>query len=396
MIAATSEVRVHRNPESMHVLTLTPFYPTAVDDARGCFIAEGIPWLQMAGIDVDVIAVQSIYRAGSGGGSPAAPAQWVNYLSLPGGIGLASAGAFLFAKLLPMARRMHQARRIDLIHAHAPLPCGHAAMLLGRELGIGYLVSVHGLDAFSTNQVHGRFGQWCERVSRMVYHAAEGVACVSDRVRQEVVQRAPRAQTAVVYNGVDAERFTPPEELGDEHIVLSVGDLIPTKGHATLLRAAASIRENVANLKVRIVGDGRERNRLVNLARELGVEDRVTFLGRQSRRQVVDEMRNCTVFALPSHYEALGCVYLEAMACGKPAIGCRGQGIEEVIRHGFSGILVDPGDAAGLAQAMIELLRNSEKRGEMGREARNEIVRRFTLRQQAEALARIYRECLAK
>src|SRR5205807_5475775 len=101
---------------------------------------------------------------------PAEPtANFIRYFSLPSGVGLASAGAFLFARILGQVRELHRAHKIDVIHAHGPLPCGHAAMLLSRELKIPYVVTVHGLDAYSTKQVSGRAGEWCRRVSARVF-----------------------------------------------------------------------------------------------------------------------------------------------------------------------------------------------------------------------------------
>ena len=78
-------------------------------------------------------------------------------------------------------------------------------------------------------------------------------------------------------------------------------------------------------------------------------------------------MRRCTVFALPSRYEGLGCVYLEAMSVGKPVIGCRGQGIAEIIQHGFQRFLVGPDNERELTLAMAMLLRDEPRRRNLGR-----------------------------
>ena len=105
-------------------------------------------------------------------------------------------------------------------------------------------------------------------------------------------------------------------------------------------------------------------------------------------------MRRCTVFAQPSRYEGLGCVYLEAMSVGKPVIGCRGQGIAEIIQHGTNGFLVGPDNGKELTLALAMLLRDETRRRNMGTVARDTILERFTLANQAENLARIYRDCL--
>jgi teichuronic acid biosynthesis glycosyltransferase TuaC len=387
---------------SLHVLTLTPFYPSDRDDASGCFISEPLDSLAKVAIRNTVLAVQPAYRPRLRARASTVPVQWLRYWALPGGIGLPSSGAFLFARIVARIRELNRVQPIDLVHAHAPLPCGHAAMLLSRELNIPYVVSVHGLDAFSTEQVSGQSGEWCRRISQRVYRSASQVICVSEHVREQVLAGAGgNCRTAVVYNSVDPALFSPASDVApassdtNSLVILSIGNLIPIKGHELLVRAAGALALDFPSLHWEIIGDGPERHRLQELANELQVSDRVRFLGRQSRTQVADALRRCTVFVLPSRYEALGCVYLEAMSTGKPAIGCRNQGIAEVIQHGWNGLLVDPDNQQELTQAISTILRDEPARRKMSAAARNTILERFSVAHQAENLARVYRECVA-
>jgi glycosyltransferase involved in cell wall biosynthesis len=377
----------------MHLLTLTPFFPSERDDAGGCFVAEPLDWLARIGVVNTVFAVQPFYRTSLLAMESGVPAQWLRYFSLPGGSGLSSAGAFLFARILGRVRELQRAHKLDLVHAHGALPCGHAAMLLSAELGVPYVVSVHGLDAFSVSQVSGKAGEWCRRISQRVYRSSRRVICVSEHVREQVLEGAGTVcRTSVVYNGVDPNLFSPgAEPASGPPLVLSVGNLIPIKGHHLLIRAVAALAPEFPALALEIIGDGAERSRLVTLANQL-IPDRVRFLGRQSRRQVAEAMRRCTVFALPSRYEGLGCVYLEAMSVGKPVIGCRGQGIAEIIQHGSNGFLVGPDNERELPLALAMLLRDDPRRRSLGTAARDTILERLTLEHQAEVLARIYRE----
>jgi glycosyltransferase involved in cell wall biosynthesis len=175
--------------------------------------------------------------------------------------------------------------------------------------------------------------------------------------------------------------------------------LIPIKGWNLLLRAFAAIQDRPPAispaLSLEIIGDGPERGRLQQLAQELGVAAKVHFRGRKSRREVAEAMQRATVFALPSRYEGLGCVYLEAMAAGKPVVACQGQGIEEVIRPAVNGCLVAPNDLQGLTDTLATLLQQAELRHKIGGAARRTILQGFTLQQQAERLIGLYRECLA-
>lgn len=374
----------------MRVLTLTPFFPSAADDARGCFVAEPLTALEAIGIKSTVIAVEPIYRSPST--SNGHPASWVRYIAIPGRAGLASAGFFLYETLRARVRKLHSNDPFDLIHAHAPLPCGYAAMLIARDLQIPYVITVHGRDVFFRKQVPGISGLWCERVTQSVYKSAARVVCISRTVASEI--RCHNGNVDVIYNGVNAANFFPSTTNADRTI-LSVGNLISTKGHALLLRAVGILGSRYSDLRCDIIGDGPERERLCRLAAELGIAHRVQFKGKQNRNQVAAAMAQCTMFALPSSYEGFGCVYLEAMASGKPVIGCRQQGIEEVISHEQNGFLIDPEDLQGLSLTLSRLLDNAELRERIGREASKTILEGYTLRHQAEHLAQTYRDCVA-
>jgi glycosyltransferase involved in cell wall biosynthesis len=143
-----------------------------------------------------------------------------------------------------------------------------------------------------------------------------------------------------------------------------------------------------------MIDDGPERFRLLALADELKLGERVRVLGRLGRRAVAEAMQRCTIFALPSRDEAMGCVYLEAMATAKPIIACRHQGIEEIVRHGENGWLIQPGNLEEMVEALSILLKDRALRKRIGTHARKTITEGLTLRHHAEHLNRVYRECL--
>jgi glycosyltransferase involved in cell wall biosynthesis len=242
--------------------------------------------------------------------------------------------------------------------------------------------------------MNGYTRQWLRRISQWVYRRASRVLCVSEKVRDQVVKGVSQVRASVVYNGTDTKMFSPTSIAVSPPIILSVGNLIPIKGHELLLHAFAGIRSEFPDLSCELIGEGPERSRLTTVVAELNIADRVRFLGRQSRKQVADAMRRCAVFALPSRYEGLGCVYLEAMCAGKPVIACRGQGIEEIIEHGINGWLVGANDAGELKDALVRLLQDAQLRRQIGEAAHRTIEQRFTLEQQAVRLAQLYRECL--
>ena len=249
---------------------------------------------------------------------------------------------------------------------------------------------------FPRRQVEGRAGEWCARISRSVYGSARSVICISEKVRDQVIEGAgPRVNATVIYNGADPEMFSAADGEPGEPLILCVGNLIPIKGHELLLRAFAAIQNQFSGLSLEIIGDGPERSRLQKLADELGIAAKVNFRGRQGRRQVADAMRRATVFALPSRYEGLGCVYLEAMSAGKPVIACRGQGIEEVVEQGVNGCLIGAGELQELTDTLTRLLQQPELRRTMGHAARRTILQGYSLGHQAARLFRLYQECRA-
>ena len=376
----------------MRVLTLTPFYPSVEDGSQGGFVSEPLSWTERGGVENHVIAVQPFYRGGLHTADSEVAARWERYFSVPGNLGLATAGGFLAAGVMRAVREMHRARAFDVIHAHGALPCGHAARAIGRKLGIPFVVSVHGLDVFSSNRAGSAGTGWRRRVSERVYGAAAAVICISERVRERLgTELSAKAQ--VVYNGVDVERFRQGTESKSPMTVLSVGNLIPIKGHALLLRAFARVVELVPEACLEIFGEGPERENLTRLAEQLGIRSRVRLLGRKSREEIAGAMRSCAVFALPSSFEGLGCVYLEAMASGKPAIGCQGQGIEEIIEHGNNGFLISPDSESELGDCLRMLLQNHDLRSRVGANARSTVLQGHTLEHQARQLTEIYREC---
>jgi len=314
---------------------------------------------------------------------------------------------------------VHRERPIDVIHAHSALPCGHAAALLARHLKIPFVVTLHGLDVFNTCFRGGVPAVWRRRASIDVYRAARTVICISERVQrllregmQENLRstdlrstdaRSTDVRSTVVYNGTDTSLFSPAPSgtaLRLEEGILIVGNLLVGKGHELVLRAIGQLETSFPQLRCRVIGEGPDRTRFEAIARELGIAERVQFEGRKSRAEVADAMRACSVFVLPSRCEGLGCAYLEAMACGKPVVACRGQGIDEIIEHGENGWLIPnwltPADAIdALAQGLSTLLRSPDLCSRLGASGRETILNRLTLSHQAQRLAQIYGEAIA-
>jgi glycosyltransferase involved in cell wall biosynthesis len=162
--------------------------------------------------------------------------------------------------------------------------------------------------------------------------------------------------------------------------ILSVSSLIPLKNIDTVLRALATLPPAVS-WTYTVVGDGPERQNLETLRDQLDLRDRVTFLGARPRAECLDLMRRSDVFVLVSSPETFGLVYLEALASGMLVIGCKGTGIDGVIRHGGNGLLCAAGNHAELAQLMLDVFRDGEPPGM--RAAAYRTIRDYTIEKRA-------------
>jgi teichuronic acid biosynthesis glycosyltransferase TuaC len=394
---ATEQLTASEKNEPLHVLTLTPFFPSSRNPVAGCFVADPIDQCSNQGVDSTVVAVSSIYRGRNQSIWPSRAA-WLRYPAVPGVLGLSSSGFMLFGRLASRISRLHQVKPIDVIHAHVAMPCGHAAKLLGRRMGIPFVVTVHGLDAFNSCAEDGIAARWRRQRSMEVYRAAGRVICISSRVESVIKTRAPEISTCVIYNGVDAQHFMPNSDTPQppDPEILAVGSLLPSKGHGLLLTAVSKLKSAFPDLRCSIIGEGPNRGEFESLAHKLGIEKQVQFLGRQSRAQVAEAMQRCLAFVLPSSNEGLGCVYLEAMACGKPVIGCRGQGIDGVVEHGKNGLLVPPDGLEELVQELSTLLRSPDRCRQIGNAGRETVLQKFTLAHQAEQLISVYRQAIVR
>ncbi len=172
-------------------------------------------------------------------------------------------------------------------------------------------------------------------------------------------------------------------------VVLTVGRWAASeryKGVDTLIAAVRHLLPAVPDLFLVAVGEGDDRGRLEQLAAELGVSGHVRFLSALTQQELLACYRRCDVFALPSRGEGFGLVFLEAMANGKPVIGPRFGAPSEFIRHGEHGLLVDPEDIAGVAQAVIDLLTSPELAAHMGQAGKQKVTQEYSYNRFCERL----------
>jgi phosphatidyl-myo-inositol dimannoside synthase len=202
-------------------------------------------------------------------------------------------------------------------------------------------------------------------VERWALRGAKCVFCVSDYTRRQVLQHCPlpEGRTAVLYNALDpamgAKAPLPPDANSFGILAISRLSLSDSyKGIAHMIAAMPMIREALPTARLRIVGRGDGLESLQKTAQKLNMSGAVEFAGYRNDSELAEEFAKCRIFALPSHAEGFGLVYLEAMANGRPCLGANSGGVPEVISED-SGVLVEYGDVPGIASAMVAALRRT-------------------------------------
>ena len=149
------------------------------------------------------------------------------------------------------------------------------------------------------------------------------------------------------------------------------------KGHDTLLQLWRELTRVCPTARLVIAGDGDDRMRLENKARELGITDAVSFLGRVTSEKLAALYRDCSFFVMPSSEEGFGLVFLEAMRAGKACLAAKGAA-EEVVENGVTGLIVPAGDRKALLTSIMRLFHDPELTAQMGRAGRDRYLERFT------------------
>jgi len=270
-------------------------------------------------------------------------------------------------------------RTVDLVHAHQGEDVGvlMLARLAARRLAVPLVITVHtsvrhtvaGGDLRSaTLKVVGG------PLERQAIGGADAVITLTARTAALLVRDGlPVHRIWVIPSGYEPMLFegvVPDPEVAalPGRRILYVGRLHPQKDVLTLVRAAALLR--TPHARVVIIGDGPDRPMLESAVRELGLRDVVTLLGAVPHWRVPPVLAAGEVLALPSRYEELGSVLIEAMRAGLPVVASRTGGIPDLVADGETGLLVPPGDAASLAVALDRLLSDRESATQMRGNAR--------------------------
>jgi glycosyltransferase involved in cell wall biosynthesis len=394
------------------VAVVSEFYPSRRDPVLGVWAHRQALAARAAGAELSVLVLHRLVPARSAWEEgPAVAARslaglvreqrtqirdglrvtYVPYISPPRERSYARWGAWAAPSLALALRRLARTFAFDLIHAHNAVPAGEAVRL--SRVGVPVVVSVHGGDVLYTARRGPTGASAVARglgAARLVLANSQGIA--------DLARAGGAGETRVVHLGAELAPRAAPEgsaRAGVARSLVTVAHLVPRKRHADVLRALAVLGDRYPTLRYVIIGDGPERVALEGLAARLEVSDRVDFLGALDPDTALVRARECTLFVMPSTDEAFGVAYIEAMAAGVPAIGCRGEpGLEEIAAAGDGFVLVPPGDIERLTQRIDELLSDPHRLREAGQRARQSVAASFTWERCGEQTLAAYRAAL--
>lgn len=365
-----------------HVLSISTLYPNAVNPRFGTFVARSMEALARLGVK----------RGGTDSGSwrvtvinpiglpPVALGRYRALSKLPEqseeqgvvvhrprftilpAVGARRNASAIAKAALPLVRRIHGETPIDVVDAQFFFPDGPAAAWVAQEMGLPLSLKARGSDITYWGTLDFAREQMLEAAYR-----AKGLLAVSGSMAEEMAAMGmPRDKIRVHYTGLDRDRFRPLNhtqlrpQLGSElglqmpdnaPLLVCVGALIERKGQDIAIAALAKIE----GAKLLLVGKGEDEAHLRDLARDLGVADRVYFAGSLDHDMLPLVLSAADVMVLPTANEGLANAWVEALACGTPVVTCDVGGAREVITNATAGRLVerDPESVAKGIQAVL-------------------------------------------
>lgn len=353
----------------MKLLVFSSLYPDATRPRHGIFVETRLRHLlTTGGIEASVIApVPWFPFSNAVFGAYAAYARvpeqesrngitvyHPRYLSLPK-IGMSLAPWFMARAGLRITRKLRgRGERFDVIDAHYFYPDGVAAALVANRLGVPLVITARGsdLNVLPNYRVPRTWIRWAAQ-------QATHLVTVSRALKKRLLGLGmPEGKVTVLRNGVNTELFSPVDrdavrtnlELSG-HVLLSVGNLVPAKGHDLAIHALARI----PGAQLVIIGEGVDRSRLQSLVSDLELAGRVRFVGNMLQSELRDYYGAADVLLLASEREGWPNVLLEAMACGTPVIAAEVGGTPEIVAAPEAGLLLPTRDADALAAAIEHL-----------------------------------------
>jgi len=267
--------------------------------------------------------------------------------------------------------------QIDIVHIHSPLsPFIKTSLPLMATIHTPMLIDTRFHETTDPRSMIERFmGRFVSYyIELKLLKRADMITTVSNSVAQELGEYGiDPNEITVMANGVDEKIFAPSKNKTEDEYILYTGRLAYRKGLFDLIECGKYICEKYPHVYFVIPGKGILLDKLQKRVEEIGLKDRFKFLGFVDHRRLIQLYQNATVYVMPSHYEGLPTVLLEAMSCGLPVVATAVSGNLDVLSSGKNGVLIPPKSPRKMAETISMLLDDSKMREELGRNARKRI-----------------------
>jgi glycosyltransferase involved in cell wall biosynthesis len=355
---------VARGP-AIRLLTFSTLYPNAAQPNHGVFVENRLRHLVAGGAAESTVLAPVPWFPGRGPGRAAVPARETRHglvlhhprYAAPPGLGMWT-NSFTLHRAARAALRglLRDGLRVEAIDAHYLYPDGVVAVWLGREFGLPVVITARGSDTSLLPRYRVP-----RRLIQGAIAGADALIAVSAALGEELqALGAPPGKVTVLRNGVDLGLFRPPADraglraaLGVEgKVLLSVGLLIPRKGHHLTIEALAALPGHT----LLVLGEGPERAALEALAARCGIADRVRLLGARPHAELPAFYGAADAMVLASSREGWANVLLESMACGTPVVSSPAWGSREAVAAPAAGLVLDTATPATIAAGVRQLL----------------------------------------
>jgi L-malate glycosyltransferase len=282
---------------------------------------------------------------------------------------------------------------LDLLHVHYAVPHSISALLaqqmLAKKRRIPFITTLHGTDITLVGAEPSYFS-----ITKFSIEQSNGITAISSYLQRRTVDVfGVSNQIRVIHNFVNLDTYRPdPARSKTEKVLLHISNFRPIKRVLDCIRILHKVIENVP-VHLLMAGDGPDRGPAERLARELGVDRHVTFLGKQDHVERL--IPKAHVLLLPSELEAFGLAALEAMACGVVPVATRAGGVPELITDGVDGFLEAVGDTTAQAARVVQLLTDDALFAHMSSAARHSAQTRFATSRVIPEYEKYYQEVLA-
>lgn len=404
----------HVGDKILKICIVTTMFPKYFGDSYGPFVFEEAKFLVKKGVEVHVITQHNQGAAYEEimDGVHVHRFRWLEpkefkaliyFTGLIDNFRLLTYVISLFFNLIMIKRRYG----IELFHAHHTIPTGLVAIMVSKIIRVPVVITAHLMDITTHGTDVGPLENIVDFESNSIFkrlimysmNSSKKIIAVSQDLANRIVQMGINKDITVLRNAVDINRFKPSKNMEFRHnnkiydndiLILFIGHLETFKGIFELLYSFHRIKLDHKNIKLMVVGEGHEEEKVRNIVSKYKLDNFVIFAGKVSPETIQNYYQMADIFTLPSYTEGLPLVVIEAMACGLPVVVSTVGGIPELVKDDVNGFLVPPKDKASLTKKLKKLVDDIDLREKFGRKALETVDDEFNIDKKVDKLIEIY------